>query len=98
MTRYLLLLLLVLSLSFSVTAQKSNVKPIRFEANNRLAQMPIFKISNSQTLIKELLNTKDVDAFNVTKSHRDDLGIDHRTYQQYYNGIKVEGGIITGSW
>jgi Zn-dependent metalloprotease len=51
------------------------------------------KLSQGVGFLKKTFKTSEHDEFRLHKQERDDLGIDHLTYQQYLLGIRVEGGI-----
>jgi len=64
--------------------EKGQISFARFKIdNNRKIQLGI-------NFLKNVLRTKQDDALLLVKDTTDDLGISHRSYQQYYNGIKVE--------
>lgn len=51
-----------------------------------------YTLTNSSTIFSNLLKTTADDSFVLYKQETDKLGITHHHYQQYYQGIKVEGG------
>ncbi len=63
----------------------------RFKANNNSER----KLSTSVVFLKGLLNAKSEDEFRLQKSEVDELGMTHQHYQQYFRGIKVEGGVYS---
>ncbi|MBS1489394.1 MAG: M4 family metallopeptidase [Bacteroidetes bacterium] len=48
-------------------------------------------LSNSTTLLKQLLKTQQDDSFKVLKTEKDELGFTHQLMQHYFKGLKVEG-------
>jgi Zn-dependent metalloprotease len=51
---------------------------------------PDRKIQNGINFLKEVLHAKSADEFRLVKETKDELGISHLRFQQYYKGIKVE--------
>ena len=49
------------------------------------------KMTNDVVFLKSVLKTKEGDEFRLKRETTDsDMGITHRRYQQYFNGIKVD--------
>ncbi len=65
--------------------EKGKIKFIRLRPNAER------KIQNGPTFLKNLLQAKPEDDFHSTKEITDKFGITHVRFQQYYNGIKIEG-------
>ncbi|WP_298509040.1 M4 family metallopeptidase [uncultured Kordia sp.] len=84
-----LLLLLPLLLSFNSILAQDNYGKVRLkkikQANQRTTDQSIF-----QSEIQPISGTE----FRLIKTETDKLGMQHFTYQQYYNGVKVEFGIL----
>lgn len=51
---------------------------------------PINTTKNASVFFKNLLQLKQDDELRLIKESKDDLGISHNKYQQFYKGIKVE--------
>jgi bacillolysin len=49
------------------------------------------KMKDASVLLKNMLQTKTDDGFQLTKESKDNYEITHQRYQQYYKGVKVEG-------
>ncbi len=45
------------------------------------------------SLLGRTFETSKLDEFRIEEQKRDELGIDHVTYQQYFSGMRVEGGV-----
>jgi len=65
--------------------ENGKVKFIRLKPNTER------QIQNGTSFLKNLLQAKPQDDFRSTKETTDKFGITHIRFQQYYNGIKVEG-------
>jgi Zn-dependent metalloprotease len=57
----------------------------RFKQNDRM------KIQDGIIFLSNILQTREDDELRVIKDVTDELGINHRKYQHYFKGIKVEG-------
>ncbi len=83
------LLLLLLLLSFNSIKAQDNFGKVRLkkviESKQKTTDQSIF-----QSEIKPVSGTE----FRLIKTETDKLGMKHRTYQQYYNGIKVHFGTL----
>ncbi|WP_299886160.1 M4 family metallopeptidase [uncultured Lacinutrix sp.] len=86
MNRVLLLLLL---LSFNLIKAQDNFGQIRLKKVDELNQK-----STDQSIFNSELKPVGGTEFRLIKTETDKLGMRHRTYQQYYNGIKVHFGIL----
>ena len=49
----------------------------------------------TQTMLRETFGLKNKDLMDLKRSFTDELGFTHEVYQQYYNGVVVEGANIT---
>ena len=70
------------------------------QENNNFGKISLTKIEESQQksadqriLFSEIKPVSGTE-FRLLKTETDKLGMKHRTYQQYYNGIKVQFGIL----
>lgn len=93
-TKLLLAALLFLS-SLAVKAQNNDTLEIQRKENGniqfaRFKPNANMKMQNGSTFLKDVLQAKSNDELRLTKVNKDELGITHRRYQQYYKGIKVE--------
>lgn len=52
-------------------------------------------LSEKNALFQEYFDLRSSDELRLSKTFRDDLGFEHQKFQQYYKGIKVEGGEYT---
>ncbi len=80
-----------------VTAQKTDTLEIHRDKRGeiffaRFSQEANGKMSNGNAFLKKVLNAQQNDEFRLYKESTDKYGIAHKRYQQYYKGIKVEGG------
>ena len=66
--------------------EKGKIEFARFKVNENSDR----KMSNDTIFLKSILWAKPEDGFRVKNETKDELGITHRKYQQYYKGIKVE--------
>ena len=64
---------------------KGNITFVRFTPRNERT------MANGKTFLKEVLKLEQKEDFRLQKENTDKYGITHQRYQQYYNGIKVEG-------
>lgn len=65
--------------------KKGKISYVRFKENGSR------KITNAESQIKSLLNAGKNDEFKLKSEVVDKFGVIHRKYQQYFQGIKVEG-------
>ncbi len=74
----------------STTAELNNTNGLIFldEAKNYSSQKP-------EKIFQEVYNTPSTTTFKLVREESDKLGFLHQKYQEYYNGVKVEYGIIT---
>lgn len=81
--------------SILVKAQVGDTLEIQRTENGHIS-FARFKFDNNRKLergtnfLKNVLHTKPDDEFLLLKDTTDNLGISHKSYQQYYGGIKVE--------
>ena len=101
MKRIFFIILTIIGISWSGYAQESNknlkfdksgnVKYIKFDGKNKTGEWD--SPTSPETFWKNILNIKEQNEFELkTKIVRKD-GSYYEQYRQFYNGIKVEGGI-----
>ena len=84
---------------FSLFAQTSDTINIQRDSENNITFASFKKASNERKLsrgddfLKNFFNAKATDEFRLEKSKKDDLGMDHLKFQQFYRGMKVEGAV-----
>ncbi len=91
-----LLILILLFISLTSTAQQNDTLKIKRNDKGvitfvRFAPRNERAMANGKTILKEVLKLDQKDDFRLQKENTDKYGITHQRYQQYYNGIKVEG-------
>jgi bacillolysin len=91
-----LLILALFSFCFTTIAQqKDTLKIVRNDKGIitfvSFAPRTERTMANGETFLKEVLKLEQKEDFRLQKENTDKYGIIHQRYQQYYNGIKVEG-------
>lgn len=91
-----LLILALFSFCFTTTAQQKDT--LKIERNDqgiitfvRFTPRTERTMANGKTFLKEVLKLEQKEDFRLQKENTDKYGVTHQRYQQYYNGIKVEG-------
>ncbi len=98
-------LLLVFLLTLNLGYGQSNQTPILKKSNNSKIQssstnLLVFDDTNKYTsqnpemLLREVYGLPPAISFKLIAEEIDDLGFQHQKYQEYFNGIKVEFGIV----
>ena len=77
-------------------AQEKDTLEIQKDENGkvnfaRFKQSDKMKIEDGTIFLSNILQVKGDDELRITKEVTDELGINHRKYQHYFKGIKVEG-------
>ena len=67
--------------------QRNDIGTVKFA---RFKTSPTRKVQNGVTFLKAVLHAKSTDEFRLIEETKDELGISHLRFQQYYKGIKVE--------
>ena len=95
MKKYLILIACFAMTSFCY-AQNFKEHGLSINGSVRYAELASneksYTLTNSNIIFSNLLKTTADDSFVLYKQETDKLGITHHHYQQYYQGIKVEGG------
>jgi len=65
---------------------KGKISFASFKANGSM------QMKQGGKFLKEALKMNNNDSLRLTKESTDNLGITHQRYQQYYKGIRIEGG------
>jgi len=93
-SKLLLIAALCFSSLFSYGQQNDTIEVYRKENGIisflRLRISPNRRIQDATNFLKTVLQLKSEDELRLIKESTDDLNIQHRLYQQYYKGIKVE--------
>ena len=90
---YRLLVVTLFSLcTYFLQAQNIDTISLQKSANGKIkfAHVSNAKIADAANFFKNTLQTTDGDSFVLMKESKDELGMTHQRYQQYYKGIKVE--------
>src|ERR1035437_1388310 len=89
--------LLILTSSFTLRAQEydtlsihRNEKGIIQFLHFKAIEKSDRKMAKDTLFLKSVLHTKSGDSFRLTKTGTDELGITHKRFQQYYQGLKIE--------
>ncbi len=87
----LLLPLLAVTLSYAQTAKPAYGKKMP----NQIRLLEERTTGQQQEVLKEKLQLTETDALKSLRISTDELGITHEKFQQFYKGVKVEGGTYT---
>lgn len=77
--------------------ESSNGTTIQKDLNGVLLldNSKIYSIQSPEKIFQDVYNIPSTITFKLLKQESDQLGFIHQKYQEYYNGVKVEYGIVT---
>jgi Zn-dependent metalloprotease len=95
MKKTFILIVFIFITIFSVSAQKLSAISKNTAGSIIYADLNISKNTSSDDIFYNLLQINKYHKFVFLRTFTDNTGNIHDSYQQYYKGIKVEGGIYT---
>ena len=66
-------------------SEQGEIKFVEFNPNVKK-----YRMDNFEPVMKQMLEMIQLDELRLVESVKDEIGYEHKTYQQYLNGVKVE--------
>jgi Zn-dependent metalloprotease len=94
---YFVVSLAIIHFCVSANAVAQQLSDTKISSNGSIyySDLKDAKITNKNAIFTDLLKISSENSLNLERTYVDNVGIKHDYHQQYYKGIKVEGGNYT---